>query len=64
MADNFRKSKDHKVYSLVTIGIVMGLIISLGIGSVYVPPKEIAKMLLSKIPLLGSKITNDWSIDQ
>ena len=61
MADNFRKSKDHKVYSLVTIGIVMGLIISLGIGSVYVPPKEIAKMLLSKIPLLGSKITNDWS---
>ncbi len=62
MAENYRKNKEYKVYILVTIGIVVGLMLSLGIGSVYIPPKEIAKMLLNKIPFFAGRLSENWSI--
>jgi len=61
MTTYFRKKKEYKVYTLVTIGVVVGFIFSLGIGSVYVPADEIAKMLLIRIPFLADKILKDWS---
>ena len=61
MTRKLTTNKEYRVYLLVTMGIVAGFIFSLGIGSVYVPPGEIAKMILNRLPLLAGKITRDWS---
>ena len=61
-------SKDNKFkniygsYIVVIVAIFVGGIISLGAGSVQIPPMTILKILLHKIPLLGSKVIPFWSL--
>jgi len=61
MADNFHTNKEYKIYLLVTIGIVVGLIFSLALGSVNVPPDEISKILFNRVPFFTGKIFKDWT---
>ena len=50
MAKISRPNKTHKMYILIIMGIVMGLVFSLGVGSVNIPPGKIFMILLSKLP--------------
>lgn len=62
MAKISRQSKSYKIYILVIIAIVIGLVFSLGVGSVYIPPGKISKILFSKLPFFSGRLTKNWSI--
>ena len=56
-----KNTKAYRMYILVTVGIIIGGILALGIGPLYIPPGEICKILIHKIPLLSDKIPKTWA---
>lgn len=61
MVNTKKSTKAYKMYILVTGAIIIGGILALGIGPVYIPPGEICKILLHRLPFLGDKIHKTWA---
>ncbi|HHV18957.1 MAG TPA: iron ABC transporter permease [Thermoanaerobacterales bacterium] len=62
MADNaFKNIRSYRKYIFVALGIVIGGILALAVGSVSIPPRKVFKILFSRLPFLAGKILGDWT---
>ncbi|KXG75394.1 Hemin transport system permease protein HmuU [Fervidicola ferrireducens] len=55
------KKRVVKIYLLLLALTLVGSFFSLGVGAVSVPPSEILKIILSRIPVLQNKLAPMWS---
>lgn len=56
-----RKLKISTLIILLTILLVVTIVVATGIGSLYINPVSVFKILISKIPFVGNIITPDWT---
>ena len=62
MADNaFKNIRSYRKYIFVALGIVIGGILALAVGSVSIPPRKVFKILFSRLLFLAGKILGDWT---
>lgn len=52
----------YKIYFILILFIIIGCVLSLGVGTVNIKPYYIVKMFMSRIPAVGSKVIKDWSM--
>lgn len=60
--NSLKKIKNYRIYAFVVIGIVIGGVLALGVGSVSIPPSMVFKILFNRLPYLAGKISENWSI--
>lgn len=56
----FKKSNTTSTIVLLATLSIITIILATGMGAVWITPSSSAKILLSKIPLIGNYITKDW----